>query len=444
MAIIYVRSTDGSDADSGATWALAKATINGAKAIAVAGDTIYVSHVHAEVTTGSNLALTFAGTLTSPIKIICVNDGAEPPTASATTATVTQTGNGNTTTINGNVYVEGITFTSGTSTEQGFLSFSSAGGEAQYYKNCNFQVGGSNGSSRVSFGAGPNSANAPTIRWENCSVKFANASQSISFSQTLFEWVGGSILSGSAAITALFLMAANHAGVIDMSGIDLSNGAAAMDIFSGSGGKGVLRDIKTPASWTGSLLTGTAIPGCRYEMYNYGNGATNYKEWFKDFTGELREEVTLVKTSGASDGTVPFSWKIVTSANCNELSGRFKSPPISRWNSTVGSAITVAIDILSDSAVDLTDAEVWLRVEYLSASGTPLGTYVSDHRADMTVNGVGQTTSSATWTTTGMTNPNKQTLSVTFTPQQVGYTRAYVVVGKVSKTLYADPKQLVS
>ena len=38
MANIFVRSTDGSDADSGATWALAKAPLTGAAGVAASLD----------------------------------------------------------------------------------------------------------------------------------------------------------------------------------------------------------------------------------------------------------------------------------------------------------------------------------------------------------------------------------------------------------------------
>ena len=59
MATIYVRSTDGNNADNGSTWALAKATIAGAAAIDAAGDTVFVSDAHAESTAGA-VTLTFA------------------------------------------------------------------------------------------------------------------------------------------------------------------------------------------------------------------------------------------------------------------------------------------------------------------------------------------------------------------------------------------------
>jgi hypothetical protein len=50
---------------------------------------------------------------------------------------------------------------------------------------------------------------------------------------------------------------------------------------------------------------------------------------------------------------------------------------------------------------------------------------------------------SSTWATTGMSNPNKQKLSVQITPQEKGYILARVLVYKAAYTLYVCPKLLV-
>ena len=107
MANIYVRSTDGNNVDNGSTWALAKADLTGAAAIDAAGDRIWVSQVHAE-STAAAISFAWAGSAASPIWVCCGNDGASPPTALATTATVTTTGNSSITLASANsqyVYV---------------------------------------------------------------------------------------------------------------------------------------------------------------------------------------------------------------------------------------------------------------------------------------------------------------------------------------------------
>ena len=116
----------------------------------------------------------------------------------------------------------------------------------------------------------------------------------------------------------------------------------------------------------------------------------------------------------------------------------------SRAASLTGSPITVTVEILRDSATALTDAEIWLEVSYLSASGTPLGAVARNIAADVFTTPANQASSSETWTTTGMSNPNTQALAVTFTPQMAGFLMARVMLAKASTTVYVDPKLTVT
>lgn len=150
-------------------------------------------------------------------------------------------------------------------------------------------------------------------------------------------------------------------------------------------------------------------------------------------------ETTLVRTGGASDGTTALSWKVVSDTTAT-FNRPFITQEIVQWNETTGSSVTATVEILHDSATNLTDAEVWVEVMYLGTSGVPLGEWISDRKADVLASAADQTTSGATWTTTGMSNPNKQKLSVTFTPQEKGFVHARVCIAKASKTLYVCPK----
>lgn len=154
-------------------------------------------------------------------------------------------------------------------------------------------------------------------------------------------------------------------------------------------------------------------------------------------------ETTLVRTGGSSDGTTALSWKVVSDTTAT-FNRPFITPEIVQWNETTGSSVTATVEILRDSATNLTDAEVWLEVMYLGTSGYPLGTWISDCKADFLASEADQTTSSETWTTTGMSNPNEQKLSVSFTPQEKGFVHARVCVAKASATLYVCPKVTLS
>jgi hypothetical protein len=154
--------------------------------------------------------------------------------------------------------------------------------------------------------------------------------------------------------------------------------------------------------------------------------------------GDVYSESTIVRTGGASDGTTPISRKMTSSANA-KFFAPLESDDVFAWNETTGSSVTVTAETMTDN-VTLTDAEAWVEVEYLGTSGFPLGSGASDRAADILATPANQTTSSEAWTTTGLTTPVKQKLSVTFTPQEKGLIRARVMLAKASTTLYFCPK----
>ena len=157
------------------------------------------------------------------------------------------------------------------------------------------------------------------------------------------------------------------------------------------------------------------------------------------YEGDVYSETTIVRTGGASDGTTPLSHKLVSSASRTFLTPLYSAEMVI-WNNTTGSAKTATVEIVHDSVTALTDAEVWLEVEYLGTSGFPLALFASDRKTDILASAASQTSSSVAWTTTGITNVNKQKLGVTFTPQEIGLVRCRVALAKASYTIYACPK----
>ena len=452
MAIIYVRSTDGSDADNGSTWALAKATLPGAGAIDAAGDTIYVSQNHAE-SAAAAITLSGAGTNASPSRLICGNDAAEPPTAVATTATVTTTGSNNSITISGAFYIYGMTFISVAAVNCN----GAAANNVQYFENCSLQTTGPGSGGLIQSSANQNNVFHTTFK--NCTFKFAHANNYFScIGLTVIE--GGSVLSGTTTPTTLFRFAADRAASsLICSGFDFSNFASTLVLCgttnSVSSAKMVFRDCKLPASWSGSLVaSGLVGLGQRFEMHNCDSTDTNYRLWVEDYAGSIKQETTIVRTGGASDGTTGLSWKMVTSANSSYPTVRLESPEIHVWNATTGSSVTATVEIVHDTNVAggqgagtgsrFQNNEIWLEVMYLGTSGVPLGTWASDAPADVLAAAADQTDSSETWTTTGLTTPQTQKLSVTFTAQEKGFVVAKVVMAKASKTVYVCPKMTVA
>jgi hypothetical protein len=436
----YVRSTDGSDADDGTTWALAKSTLTGMAVIDTAGDRIFVSQVHAE-STGALVSLAWAGTLAAPTRIICGDDAAQPPTAVATTATVTTTGAN---AINvfgaGYGYCYGITFLCGTGATTADLSLSTGAG-IQSFEQCSFQLVHTAAAGRINT----TNVNNTTVIVKECTVKFANTAQSLnSPNRSETRWFGGSILAGSSAITLFFIPAASC--VASFTGFDLSNAAAAVNLTNSTSAnvKFTMRDCKLPASWSGSLNASAPGLGSVYEMHNCDSGDTNYRYIRQTQLGTITSETVIVRTDGEDAGDPKISWKMVSNTNTEFPHETLESAEIVRWNETVGSAITATVEIVHDSqgsgsGSNFTDAEAWLEVLYLGTSGFPLGSFITDRAANILSTPVNQASSTVAWTTTGLTTPVKQKLSVTFTPQEKGYIHAIVHLAGASDTCYVEP-----
>ena len=436
MADLYVRSTDGNNADDGSTWALAKADLHGPTW--GAGDRIFVSDAHAQ-SAATTTTIASAGTLVSPTKIICGDDVAEPSTAVATTATVTTTSTAGIN-ITGAVYVYGISFFSGTGASSGPAMIMS--GSAGFFEDCSFQQVNTNAGNDIVIGSS-SAGQLYNCIWKNCTVKFAAAGHQIRSRQAFFHWEGGSVLAGGTSPTTMFSAEADS-GIFDVSGVDFSNLSTTFNFFTSTGipGVNVIRNCKLPASWAGSLGTPTGTAE-RFEMYNCDSTDTNYRLWVEDYAGSIKSETTIVRTGGASDGTTSLAWKMLTTANSEYPSIILRSPEIAIWNETVGSAITVTVEVVTDN-VTLTDGEAWIEAEYLGTAGFPLGTVITDAKADVLATAANQTSSSETWTTTGLTTPVKQKFSVTFTPQEKGVIHIVTCLAKASTTMYVCPKVTIS
>lgn len=438
MANIYVNSVDGNNADSGATWALAKADLTGAAAIDAAGDTIWLSDNHAE-STAAALTFSLAGTYASPMRVLCGDDAAEPPTALATTASVTSSNNN--ITINGCAYFYGITFVSAA-----ILTLN--GGTAntrQTYEACKFSLTAA-GSSGNLWTAAANNATFSTDLI-NCTFKFAATGNYMVFvGDTKVQ--GGSFDGAGSTPTNIFRFGTDRThGRVTIDGLDFSALAATVNLFTGSTTSvtsclAVLRNCKLPASWSGSLLSAApGFPGQRYEMWNCDSADTNYRIWIEDYAGSVKHSSAVYKDSFS--GGTKHSYVFASSANAEYPTIYLQGPDFFADNATTGSSVTATVEVVTDN-VTLKDDECWLEVMYMGTSGVPLGTWITDCKANVLAAAANQATSTEAWTTTGLTTPVKQKLSVTFTPQEAGYIIGRVMLAKASTTVYVDPQLVMS
>lgn len=459
MAILYVRSTDGNNADNGSTWALAKATLAGAFAAASAGDIIYVSDNHAE-TQASAMTLTSPGTAASPCYVICVDDSAEPPTTLATTGTITTTGSNSITIAAGFCYWYGLTFRGATTGTQGCVLICSTAttAYAHIFKNCSIGGGaGLTSSSFIQLGSNQSTSDDQLIILDNVTVHTTHANQQLVFQGGRTIWKNTlSALSGATLPTTLIHTAtASQSNKTILRGVDLSaldSGKNLIQIGRASCATITLVSCKIHASVT--LVTG-AHPGpggIITNLINCDSGGTNYFKYYNDYAGTILQETTIVRTGGATNGTTAVSREMVSSANAKKfypltLSNENFGGDLVVWNETIGSSITLTVHIITDN-VTLTDQECWLEVEYLGTSASTLSSFSDDADSitDLLLGGSAsnQATSTETWTTTGLTTPVKQQLSVSVTPQEKGPIYCKVHLAKASTTVYVCPKVVIS
>jgi hypothetical protein len=239
-------------------------------------------------------------------------------------------------------------------------------------------------------------------------------------------------------------------GIVELSGLDASGltNATLCELFSiGSSGGTTLtaNNIKTAATWqpftsgNGSQLESATLVNCGPA------DAPTYLANRLSF-GDLLSSTDIYRTGGATVEGTACSWLITTTSACSE-----HSPFYTPWRygtlSSTGSK-TFEMYITNDTA-DLTDAEIWLEVEYKSESTEAIWALATDQRATITTTAAAQTDDTAsTWNGSGPSYTYKQKLSVTATVNQVGQYRVRVAIGKTSvagsRYLYIDPAVAVS
>jgi hypothetical protein len=303
-----------------------------------------------------------------------------------------------------------------------------------------------NGIGGFLLGFGPSTANDDSLTiFDDCSFYIANTSRAfqVQHGRTLIR--NCTIDPGSVTPTQLIMQRAGVAGDLVIDASDVSG--EAFSYFMDPAGSGVSRvlgrNLKMPSGT--AVVTGSADGpgGPLIALHNTASGdAYNNMSRSDPYAGTQVEETTLVRTGGSD-----VSYRIDTSATAAYPNVPFTSSEGAMFNS-VTSEQTLTIEILHDTNVaagqgsgtdfDFTNAEVYLRVMALTTSGFPLGEWMSDAPADVFATPTDQDASSEAWTTTGMTTPVKQALSVTFTAAEAGYLHWEVCVAAASKTFYAD------
>lgn len=433
-------------------WTAPYATIGTAVATgrSAAGDRIFVAHNHA-LSTATSFTITPVGTVASPTLVYCVNAaGTVPPVAAdlRTTAIETTTGIASMTFSFGVMYIYGVTFSnSGASNNINFDPGGSSRNLIMTFEQCALKTTDTAVARRLNFGSGAGGAPQPDcalkITLIDTTLAFGASAQQATFKAVDFTWRNngtGAAFSGVLPTIPFQIGGSTFDGpsFIRMEGLDLSAFTAGKTLFdtNHTNTRAMLLNCKLDAA-VAIAVTPTAPGGAVDVICSDSTSSTDRSERFA-YQGTQTRESTIIRPLGANNSVVGMSWKIVTNAN-NEKEFPFECQEIITFNPTSGVAITATVEIVNDG-VTLKDDEVWMEVEYLGTAGFPIVSRVSCGRATPLTAGANIPTSAATWTTTGLGAPVLQKLVVTFTPQIKGMVRARVYVGKISQTLYVDPK----
>lgn len=411
----------------GAPWArLSPAKV--ATVFTANNDTTWVSNNHAETQASAISYTANVGTITLPQKIICVSDAAAPPTALATTGSISTTGANALSFTIGNEYIYGLVFNAGSAANAANLTTSGTAGSYGIFDNVTLKLNNTSVSSNI---IPSNSGSSPaTTTYINPTLIFGSVSQLIN--GMIFTMAGGTIAGSGSAPTVLFQTSNKTWNAIlrdvDMSGVT-GTVASATSLNAGNGAS--FQNCKIGSGAT--LASGTSNdPIARITFANCDSTGTNYRYFIMNNLATVQQETTIVRTgSSATNGTTTISWSAVTTATVSYYTP-FVSDEISIWNNTTGSTVTITLYLISNTT--LNNDDLWAEAEYLGTSTSPLGSTVNSKRGLMAT-AAALTSDSSTWG--GSTNKYK--IVLTCTPQLVGPLKVRFYVAKPSVTSYLDP-----
>lgn len=479
---------------------------------AAAGDTIYLGDDHSEQTgsiSGGWISPAPPGTAASPNYIYSIDHTLSLPVSSsglkvgATIGTI----NSVTLTIAGgssasNAYFFGIAFNAGSGSGNSSISVcNSSAATYGRFDSCAFKLAATNAVSAISIGGSGTSR----VEFNNTTVQFGATTQAVSITPSgKFVWRNTpSAIAGATIPNPLFEV--NSAGVAIIEGVDLSAATGTLVPVGTSGSNyGLYQfiDCKLNASAT---LAGTPVDpaGPFVDFLRCSSAATNYVNRRYLYEGTLLEEITIIRTSGASDGLTGISWKITTTANSKWVLP-FESLPITIYNGVTSTNRVVTVSGIWNAAAVPNNDDIWIDVAYFGASDSPLASFQNSTKATNLTTATALTAdSSGAWdsiasarqnshayslgdviklasnsgriffcTTAGTTAGSEPggyasavdggsvtdntavfragtrfLLTTTLNspqPQLAGYLRAYVKAAKVSSTFYVDPLIVLS
>jgi hypothetical protein len=421
-----------------------------------AGHKFFVADNHAE-TQAAAITLTSPATAAGgPTYAICVDHTAALPPVEAnynTGATITATSAATvaftfSTANNGISYVQGIKFTAD-ATSSNAISFGQSG-VYHILKNCAFALSSSNPAAAI--GLGPAASSVPNqVLWDNCTVQFAATGQNIKPQTVAFEWRNTpSAIQGATIPTVLFGIQGNGlASYVVCRGLDLS---AFTGQLQASTTATPVPIVFEDCKFNASTVRYVPSAACGYSAaplitVRCDSGATNYKSTRDEYSGTQTTETSITRVGGATDGTTATSDKSVTNANATFLAP-YRMLPLAIWSEVTGADVTVTVYGTINSPSLPTDGELWMDVQYLGSSGSPVASFKSTSKSHPLATAANVSSDGSTWNGGGSGagwSPFKLVATLTSPqPAMKGFVYINVRAAKPSATYYIDPLPALS
>src|SRR5574343_2103591 len=402
MANIYVYS-GAAGAGTGADWANAYTGIAAGVNAATAGDDVWVADDHAE-TGATAITFTNAGTVTSPVRVICArrSGGSVPPVAAdirATASVTTAAGAAITfsSAASGCCYYEGIAFRAGNAgANTANINFNPSQNSRQLLKNCTLDLNNTNASSIIDIGG--TGTTSWDILWDNVVVDIGTASQFIGMANGKLRWINtSSALKGTVPTTLFTSNTSSRTTVLELDGVDLSSKSSGSIVGAGTGGQFhvTLKDCRIHASAT--ISADQTIPGHEVVATRTASSGVNYTLNRFAVNGNQATVTSPVRNGGAAGpDTTAIAWQLTTSSAAKRLIP-YELIPVAVWNPTTGSNGTATMHGRWDSASLPTDAEVWADFYYLGSASYPIAKVKSTAPATILTTAANLTATTEDW-----------------------------------------------